>query len=76
MQRIAIARAVFSDTPILLLDEATSSLDENTERKVIENLRKMTDKTVITVTHRPASLEICNKVINFNEKGITMENRK
>ena len=33
MQRIASARAVFSECPVLLLDEATSALDEQTERK-------------------------------------------
>lgn len=67
MQRIAIARAVFSNHPILLLDEATSSLDEETERKLLHNLRTMTDKTVIIVTHRPAALKICDKQINFGK---------
>lgn len=65
MQRIAIARAVFSDRPILLLDEATSALDERTEAKLLENLRSMTDKTVIIVTHRPAALDITDKIIHF-----------
>jgi ATP-binding cassette subfamily B protein len=65
MQRIAIARAIFSDRPILLLDEATSALDEQTEAKVLDNLRSMTDKTVIIVTHRPAALEITDKIITF-----------
>ena len=45
MQRIAIARAVFSENPILLLDEATSALDEKTEKKVLSNLKNLTDKT-------------------------------
>lgn len=70
MQRIAIARAIFSDNPILLLDEATSALDEKTERQLIENLRGMTDKTVVIVTHRPAALEICDKILEFTENGI------
>ena len=65
MQRIAIARAIFSERPVLLLDEATSALDEQTEAKVLDNLRKMTDKTVIIVTHRPAALEITDKIITF-----------
>ena len=71
MQRIAIARAVFSDAPILLLDEATSSLDADTERTLLENLRSMTDKTVVIVTHRPAALTICDRVLRFTEGGIT-----
>ena len=65
MQRIAIARAVFSDRPVLLLDEATSSLDAETERQVLENLRAMTDRTVLIVTHRPAALELCDKRIDL-----------
>ena len=65
MQRIAIARAIFSDRPILLLDEATSALDEQTEAMLLDKLRSMTDKTVIIVTHRPAALDITDKVITF-----------
>ena len=70
MQRVAIARAVFSESPVLLLDEATSALDELTEKRLLENLRKMTDKTVVIVTHRPAALEICDSIYEFTEKGI------
>lgn len=65
MQRLAIARAVFTERPILLLDEATSSLDEETEKNLLGNLRTMTDKTVIIVTHRMAALKICDKEIKF-----------
>ena len=70
MQRIAIARAVFSDAPVLLLDEATSALDEATEKRLLENLRSLTDKTVIIVTHRKAALEICSRVLHFTENGV------
>ena len=65
MQRIAIARAVFSDRPILLLDEATSALDDDTERQLLKNLREMTNKTVIIVTHRPAVLDITDQEVRF-----------
>ncbi|SFB68039.1 ABC transporter ATP-binding protein [Ruminococcus albus] len=65
MQRIAIARAIYSDCPILLLDEATSALDAETEKRLLQNLRYMTDTTVVIVTHRPAALEICDRVIDF-----------
>ena len=71
MQRLAIARAVFSDSPILLLDEVTSALDESTEQQVLRNLREMTDRTVLIVTHRPAALEICDRVLEFTEDGVT-----
>ncbi len=63
MQRLSIARAIFSGSPILMLDEATSALDEATETKLLDNLRAMTDKTVLIVTHRMAALSICDKII-------------
>ena len=69
MQRIAIARAIFSEAPILLLDEATSALDEATEKKLLENLRNLTEKTVVIVTHRKAVMEICDRVIDMEPKN-------
>ena len=71
MQRLAIARAVFADNPILLLDEATSALDEQTEKQLLQNIRSLTDKTVVIVTHRPAALSICDRVLQFTESGVT-----
>ncbi|MBQ9142698.1 MAG: ABC transporter ATP-binding protein [Lachnospiraceae bacterium] len=65
MQRIAIARAIFADCPILLLDESTSALDEETERQLLKNLKDLTDKTVMIITHRPAALELCDKELRF-----------
>lgn len=67
MQRIAIARALYSSSPVLLLDEATSALDETTEVRLLENLRCMTDKTIIIVTHRQAALSICDKQVDIAE---------
>lgn len=68
MQRLAIARAIYSDRPVLLLDEATSALDAGTEEAVLENLRSVTDKTVIIVTHRPAALKLCDRQVAFGEE--------
>ena len=70
LQRVALARAIFSGSPILLLDEATSALDEATERRLLQNLRSMTDRTVVIVTHRPAALSICDRVLRFTEEGV------
>ena len=70
MQRIAIARAIFSKSPVLLLDEATSALDEETETRLLKNLRSMTDRTVIIVTHRPAALSICDRILRFTGNGV------
>lgn len=75
MQRIAIARAVFSDRPILLLDEATSALDEETSCQLLNNLHSMTDKTVILVTHRLNQLSIFDKELAFSQNGIRIIER-
>jgi ATP-binding cassette subfamily B protein len=72
MQRIAIARAVFSDHPILILDESTSALDVETEQQLLANLRSMTDRTVLIVTHRPEVLKICSKQVLMSERGVTV----
>ena len=74
IQRLALARAIFSGRPVLLLDEATSSLDEDTEWNVLNNLRTMTDRTVILVTHRTRACEICDRVEQLNnvaKEGVT-----
>ena len=70
MQRLAVARALFAGCPVLLLDEATSALDAATEERLLRNLREMTDKTVVIVTHRPAALMICDRVLEFTENGV------
>lgn len=70
MQRIAIARALYADAPVLIFDEATSALDEATEKRLIEKLKQLTDKTILIATHRKAVLDICNKRIAFRDGHI------
>lgn len=76
MQRIAIARAVFSEHPILMLDEATSALDEATAQQLLENLRRMTDKTVLMVTHRADQTGFFDAELAFSKDGICVRERK
>ncbi len=71
MQRIAVARAIYSDRPVLLLDEATSALDDATEKQLLKNLRAMTERTVIIVTHRSAVLDVTDTEIRFKKPGET-----
>lgn len=68
MQRLAIARAIYSNRPILLLDEATSALDVKTEKQVLSNLKAMKNMTVIIVTHRLEALSICSREVQFKVK--------
>ena len=68
LQRISIARALLNDAPVLLLDEARSALDEATETKVLGNIKNMTDKTVIFITHRNTSLKVCDKILHIEKE--------
>lgn len=59
-QRLAIARAILGGAPVLLLDECTSALDEETERKVLQRLKALKNRTCIAVTHRSAAINLCD----------------
>ncbi len=63
-QRIAIARALYGEPSILLLDEASSALDEETEREIMDQLRRVdADMTIIAITHRHSSIRPDDQVI-------------
>ena len=65
MQRLAVARAVYSAAPVLLLDEATSALDVATERRMLANLRALPGRAAVLVTHREATLAACDRVVEI-----------
>ena len=72
VQRVAIARAFLSGAPIILLDEATSALDENTEIKLLQNIKKLSNKTCILISHKKAANEMCNKEIRIVDGKIVV----
>lgn len=69
-QRIGIARALYKGADVLFFDEATSSLDPQTETSVNESIASLNsaeDKyTMIIISHRESSLEICNKIFSLD----------
>ena len=67
IQRLAIARGVLSGSPILLLDEVTSALDEETEKEILNNLKNLSNKTCLCITHRPAAFNICDYSIEIRD---------
>jgi ATP-binding cassette, subfamily C, bacterial CydCD len=65
-QRIALARVFLRDAPLLLLDEPTANLDGLTEEEVLETIRRLArGRTVVLVAHRPALLELADRVISL-----------
>ncbi|MEM1153593.1 MAG: ABC transporter ATP-binding protein [Pseudomonadota bacterium] len=67
-QRLALARALLKDPPILILDEATAMFDPAGEQAFIEECRDLIHrKTVILITHRPASLALADHVVDLSE---------
>lgn len=72
-QRLAIARALLSGRKILLMDEATSSLDAETERRFIENLKAIDGITVLFITHKIEVLENCSRTIEFSGTEISIK---
>lgn len=70
-QRLGIARALYRSPKIILLDEATSSLDIETEGDFIDSINNVKDKyTIIIITHRMASLKICDKIFKIENGSI------
>ena len=64
-QRVAIARALFTNSKVLILDEVTSSLDAQTESKILNNIFKNYDLTIIAVSHKNATESYCDTVYEY-----------
>ena len=70
-QRIAIARAVLNNPQILILDDAMSAVDANTEKNIINNLKKIRkDKTTIIIAHRISQVQDCDNIIILEDGKI------
>lgn len=71
-QRIALARALIKQTSILLIDDAFSALDNDTEQKIVANLKsELSSKTVIIIAQKLSIIQsLATKVIYFKEGKI------
>jgi len=70
-QRLAIARALYKDSPILILDEATSALDTGSERLVQQALQRvMQGRTTLVVAHRLSTIEHADRVVVMQHGSI------
>ncbi len=73
-QRVALARALVSNPPVLILDEATSMFDLDGEAAFIAECgAALAGRTVILITHRPASLALAQRVLRMEGGRIAAE---
>ena len=68
-QRIGIARALYKEASVLMFDEATSSLDEKTEREVVEAVAGLSesnrDLTILFISHNARTLGFCDRIVEL-----------
>lgn len=73
-QTLAIARALYKDTPIVILDEPTAALDPIAEDKVYSKFKKLArGKTTIYISHRLSSCKFCDRIIVLKNGTIIEE---
>jgi ABC-type lipoprotein export system ATPase subunit len=64
-QRVAILSDLLLDRPILLLDEASSALDAKSKQRVVEVMREMKDRTILSVSHDTEWLDFSDRVVTL-----------
>jgi subfamily B ATP-binding cassette protein MsbA len=70
-QRISIARALLKDSPVLILDEATAALDNESERRVQQELSLlMQGRTTLVIAHRLSTVESADRIIVLDQGRI------
>jgi ATP-binding cassette, subfamily B, bacterial CvaB/MchF/RaxB len=69
-QRILLARALYQDPEIILLDEGTANLDEQVEKRLLDNLAAL-KLTCISIAHRPETILRANRVLRVEHGTIT-----
>jgi len=76
-QSLLLARTILRDSPIILLDEPTASMDDESERNLVEMFSKWgKGKTLIIATHRMVPLNICDRLIVVHRGKVVLDGKK
>ena len=76
-QRLALARALIRDPAILVLDEATSMFDEEGETAFVEQCASaLRGRTVILISHRPATLALADRIFLLEDTALREIDRR
>jgi subfamily B ATP-binding cassette protein MsbA len=74
LQRIALARAFYKNSPLLVLDEATSALDSENEEKIHEAMAELSKgKTTLLIAHRFSSIRLATRIIVLDKGKVVAE---
>lgn len=75
-QRLGLARALYSNPSLLILDEATSSLDNITEKGIVDSIMSLPDElTIIIIAHRLSTVKHANTIFMLEDGGIVDNGR-
>ena len=70
-QRLALARAFYHDKEIIIMDESTSSIDEKTEKEIIDRIKFIKkQKTIIVIAHRNSTVAHCDKIYELKNGNL------
>ena len=70
-QKIALARALYKDSPFIILDEPTAALDPVAEYEIYSKFNEIVgDKTAIYISHRLSSCRFCDKIAVFDRGSV------
>jgi ATP-binding cassette subfamily C protein LapB len=77
-QLIALTRMIIAKSKILLFDEPTASMDEGTERSILNMLKQniAEEQTLVVVTHKPILLNLVDRIIILTPQGVAMDGKK
>lgn len=71
LQRVGIARALYTNPDIIVFDEATSSLDTISEKQIMLTINELAKtKTIIMIAHRLSTVKNCERIFFFDKGRI------